>query len=51
MPDYVFTNRDGEVYDISSDDELTEAQVKDIDLDLNPARASDYFRGAASYAV
>jgi hypothetical protein len=48
MPDYVFTNRDGEVYDISSDDELTEAQVKDIDLDLNPARASDYFRGAAS---
>jgi hypothetical protein len=48
MPDYVFTNRDGEVYDISSDDELTETQIKDIDIDLNPARKSDYFLGSAS---
>lgn len=48
MPEYVFTDREGEVYDISSDEELTDTQVKDIDMELNPARASDYFRGAAS---
>jgi hypothetical protein len=48
MPDYVFTNRDGEVYDVSSPEELTEDQIKKIDLELNPARASDYFSGAAS---
>ena len=48
MPDYVFTNREGEIYDISSDEELTETQIKDLDMELNPARASDYFRGAAS---
>jgi hypothetical protein len=48
MPDYVFTNRDGEIYDISSDKELTETQIKDLDMELNPARASDYFRGVAS---
>ncbi len=48
MPDYVFTDREGEIYDISSDDELTETQIKDLDMELNPARASDYFRGSAS---
>ena len=48
MPDYVFTSRDGDVYDIQSPDELTPEQIKDIDLQLNPARASDYFRGSAS---
>jgi len=48
MPDYVFTSRDGDVYDIQSPDELTPEQIKDIDLQLNPARASDYFRGSVS---
>ena len=48
MPDYVFKDRDGGVYDISSEKELTEEQIEKINLELNPARASDYFKGAVS---
>ena len=48
MPDYVFKDRDGGVYDISSEKELTEEQIEEINLELNPARASDYFKGAVS---
>jgi len=48
MPDYIFTNRDGKEFDVSSEKELTPEQIRDIDMQINPARPSDYFRGSIS---
>jgi hypothetical protein len=48
MPSYIFTNRDGKEFDVSSNNELTEDQIREIDMQINTARPSDYFRGAVS---
>jgi hypothetical protein len=48
MYKYTLTNRDGKQYSIQSEKELTNEQLTEISLPLNEARASDYFKGAAS---
>jgi hypothetical protein len=48
MYNYTLTNREGKQYSIKSEKELTNEQLTEISLPLNEARASDYFKGAAS---
>lgn len=48
MYQYTLTGRDGKQYSVDSDNELTNEQLQEISMSVNPARASDYFKGAAS---
>jgi hypothetical protein len=48
MYNYTLTNRDGKQYSVQSENKLTEEELTEISLPLNEARASDYFKGAAS---
>jgi len=48
MYNYTLTNRDGKKYSIKSEKKLTDEQLAEISMPLNEARASDYFKGAAS---
>ena len=48
MYNYTLTNRDGKEYSVDSDKELTEDQLNELSMSVNPARTSDYFKGAVS---
>lgn len=48
MPSYSITNREGKKFSVNSKQELTKSQLEEISIKINPARTSDYFKGAAS---
>jgi hypothetical protein len=48
MPNYIFTNREGKEFEVNAEQELTQDQIRDIDMQINPARTADYFRGSVS---
>ena len=48
MPSYSITNREGKKFSINSKQELTKSQLEENSIKINPARTSDYFKGAAS---
>ena len=48
--EYVITNREGKSYSVQTDKELTQEDLSAIEVEITPARASDYFLGIAESA-
>lgn len=48
--EYVITNREGKSYSVQTDKELTQEDLSAIEVEITPARASDYFLGMAEAA-
>ena len=48
--EYVITNREGKSYSVQTDKELTQEDLSAIEVEITPARASDYFLGSAESA-